>query len=266
MNQQILAGKSAEHIELERVLGGPLRLTLQELVNHPRLPEARKVYFDRFLKVYEGNRFLVRLLIESGRFFVFQLAAVLEAAEDPTRRETLFTVSRLKQEMGLFGFASDRQIDHLIRRLCAVGFLEQHQSPLDRRVRRLATTAKLRTHFGGWLAAHYAPLATLYPQHDYGPVFDCDSAFMAVHCRACPPFNPVSARLMGTIPDIMLFFNRAGGSLVMYALLQAAMEADDQRAGVPYNDAADRFGVSRTHVRRLMEDAQATGQIGRAHV
>src|SRR5690242_17171040 len=104
MNQQILAGKSAEHIELERVLGGPLRLTLQELVNHPRLPEARKVYFDRFLKVYEGNRFLVRLLIESGRFFVFQLAAVLEAAEDPTRRETLFTVSRLKQEMGLFGF------------------------------------------------------------------------------------------------------------------------------------------------------------------
>ncbi len=257
MNERTLAGKSSEQVELERIVGSPLRLTLQEIVNHPRLPEARKVYLDRFLNVYDGNRFLVRLLIESGRFFVFQLAAVLEAAEDPARRETWFTVSRLKQEMALFGFASDRHIDHLVRRLRAVGFLELRPSPLDRRVRRLATTAKLRAHFGGWLAAHYAPLATLYPQHDYAPVFRQDPAFLTQHCRVCPPFNPTAARLMATIPDVMLFFSRAGGSLIMYALLQAAMEADDREAGVPYADAADRFGVSRTHVRDLMEAAQA---------
>ncbi|HMK79068.1 MAG TPA: hypothetical protein VK438_05430 [Xanthobacteraceae bacterium] len=250
-----------EQAELERIVGGPLRLTLDEIVNHPCLPAARKVYLDRFLKVYDGNPFLVRLLIESGRFFVFQLAAVLEAAEDPARRETWFTTSRLKQEIALFGFASDRQVDHLVRRLCAVGFLEHRQSPADRRVRRLATTAKLRAHFGAWLAAHYAPLATLYPQHDYGPVFDQDPAFHALHCRTGQPFNPAAARLMASLPDIMLFFSRAAGSLVMSALLQAAMESDEREAGVPYADAADRFGVSRTHVRGLMEAAQAAGLV-----
>ena len=48
---------SAEQVELERLGGGRLRLTLDEIINNPRLPEARKIYFDRFLKVCDGNRF-----------------------------------------------------------------------------------------------------------------------------------------------------------------------------------------------------------------
>ena len=256
-----MTSASSEQAELECLVGTRLRLTLDGIINHPRLPEARKVYLDRFLKVYDGNKVLVRLLIETGRFLVFQLAALLEAAEDPARRETWFTVSRLKQELALFGFASDRKVDHLLGRLCSVGFLEQRQSQPDRRVRRLTTTPKLRAHFGEWLAAHYAPLATLYPQHNYSQVFNCNPAFQAVHCGVCSPFNPVAARLMATIPDIMLFFNRAAGSLIMSALLQAAMDPNEREAGVPYMDTADRFGVSRTHVRDLMQAAQTAGLV-----
>jgi hypothetical protein len=55
--------------ELERLVGGRLRLTLNEIVRHPRLPEARHAYLASFLKVYEGEPFLVRLLLEAGRFF-----------------------------------------------------------------------------------------------------------------------------------------------------------------------------------------------------
>jgi len=62
-----------EQDELERLVGGPLRLKLEDIARHPRLPEARKVYFDHFLKVYDGDPFLVRLVIESGRFRVFRL-------------------------------------------------------------------------------------------------------------------------------------------------------------------------------------------------
>jgi hypothetical protein len=250
-----------EQGELERIVGSPLRLTLDEIVNHPRLPEARKAYLDHFLKVYDGDPFLVRLLIESGRFLVFLLAAVLKAAQDPARRETWFTVSLLKQQIALFGFASGRQVDHLVRRLCAVGFLEQRPAPADRRVRLLVTTEKLRAHHGEWLAAHYAPLAALYPQHDYGPVFSRDRTYLTLHCRVGVRFSPVAARLMATLPDIMLFFSHAAGSLIMSALLRAAMESGERHAGVPYADAADRFGVSRTHVRSLMATAQAAGLV-----
>ena len=84
-----------ERDELERLVGGRLRLGFDDILNHPRLPEARRAYIDSFLQVYGGDTFLVRLLLQAGRFIVFNTAAVLEAAQDPSRRETWFTVAAL---------------------------------------------------------------------------------------------------------------------------------------------------------------------------
>lgn len=250
-----------ERDELERLVGDRLRLSFEEIVNHPRLPEARRAYLDSFFDVYAGDPFLVRLLLQAGRFFVFHSAAVLEAAQDPLRRETWFTVAALKQQLAMFGYASERQVDHLVARLREVGFLEQRRAPTDGRVRLLATTDKLRSHHTEWLAAHYMPLATLYPEHDYSPVLSRNRAFHALHCRACLPFTPASARLMMTLPDTLLFFTHAAGPLIQNAVLKAAMDAGDPNAAVPYMQAADRFGVSRTHVRNLMTAAQSAGLV-----
>jgi hypothetical protein len=250
-----------ERDELERLVGGRLRLSFEQIVNHPRLPEARRAYLDSFFDVYAGDPFLVRLLLQAGRFFVFHSAAVLEAAQDPLRRETWFTVAALKQQLAMFGYASERQVDHLVARLREVGFLEQHRAPTNGRVRLLATTDKLRSHHTEWLAAHYVPLATLFPDHDYSPVLSRNRAFHALHCRACLPFTPASARLMMTLPDTLLFFTHAAGPLIQNAVLKAAMDAGDPNAAVPYMQAADRFGVSRTHVRNLMTDAQSAGLV-----
>jgi hypothetical protein len=37
--------------------GSPPRVAFEDIVEHPRLPAARKVYVDRFLEVYGGDRF-----------------------------------------------------------------------------------------------------------------------------------------------------------------------------------------------------------------
>jgi len=250
-----------EKEEFERLTGGPLRLALDDIVSHPRLPEARRAYLDSFLGVYDGDPFMVRLLLQTGRFFVFHTAAVLEHSQDLSRRETWFTVSALKQHIAMLGFASGRQVDHLVKRLLAVGFLELRRIPADGRVRLLATTDKLRAHHSKWLAAHYVPLAVLYPQHDYTPVFSHDRGFHAAHCRACLPFTSAGARLMATIPDILLFFGHSAGPLIMSAVLKAAMDAGDPNAAVPYAEAGSRFGVSSTHVRVLMQSAQSAGLV-----
>ena len=63
-----------EQGEIGRLVGGPPRLALDDIVNHPRMPLARKAYIDRFLEVYSGDPFLVRLLIESARFVVYHMA------------------------------------------------------------------------------------------------------------------------------------------------------------------------------------------------
>ena len=66
---------------------------------------------------------------------------------------------------------------------------------------------------------------------------------------------------MMTLPDTLLFFTHAAGPLIQNAVLKAAMDAADPNAAVPYIEAADRFGVSRTHVRSLMGDAEAAGLV-----
>jgi hypothetical protein len=250
-----------ETAELERLVGRRLRLTFEDIIDHPMLPEARRVYLNSFSKVFEGDPFLIRLLLEAGRFLVFHCAAILDAAQNPSRRETWFTISALKQQLALFGFASDRQVDHLVRRLCDVGFLERRQASTDRRVRILATTEKLLSHHTQWLAAHYAPLARLFPQLDYSPVLSHDRAFHALHCRLCLPFIPVSARMMMMLPDTMLFFSHSAGPLIVNAVLKSAMDSGDPSAAVPYLEAAVRFGVSSTHVRTLMQSAQSAGLV-----
>src|SRR5581483_10621068 len=53
-------GAALERDELERLVGGRLRLTFDEILNDARLPMARRAYLASFLHVYEGDPFLVR--------------------------------------------------------------------------------------------------------------------------------------------------------------------------------------------------------------
>jgi hypothetical protein len=253
----VFKGAGLEKAEIERLVGGPPRLALEDIIHHPRMAEARKAYLDSFLDIYGGDPFLVRLLIESGRFLVYHLAIVLEASADPARRETWLTVGRLKQALLPFGFASDRQIDHLIKRLCSVGFMELAPAPSDRRVRILKPTEKLRAHDRDWLAAHYAGLATLFPAHDYRRVMRRDPEFQTLHRRTALAFLPLGAELFSYSPDMMLFLNKAAGYPILAALLQAAMATPDApHTAVSYEDVGTRFGVSRTHVRQLLVAAE----------
>jgi hypothetical protein len=247
-----------EDAEIEGLLGGPPRLALDGIINHPRLPEAHRAYLDRFLDVYGGDPFLVRLLIESGRFLVYHLIVVLEAATDPARRETWPTVGLLKQNMAMFGLASGRHVDHLIGRLQSLGLIELRPSELDKRVRILSAGEKLRAHDRDWLVAHFTPLAVLYPQYDYSPIMRRDPDFQKVLRRASIPFVPLGAKMLTRMPAMLLFFNHAAGAMVIAALMQAALNDPDHPA-VPYSDVGDRFGVSRTHVRQLLVAAEEAG-------
>jgi len=153
-----------------RLVGGVPHLTIDEVVAHPRMAEARKLYVDRFLAVYDGDPFIARLLIETGRFLVFLVVVVLASGHDPARRETWFTVGRLKREIAVFGMVSERQVDHLIGRLCAVGFMTTEPAETDRRVRILKPALPMLAHDRAWLAAHYAPMTVIGRFTDYGPV------------------------------------------------------------------------------------------------
>jgi hypothetical protein len=244
-----------------RLAGGAPHMSYDDILGHPRLPEARKLYLDRFLALYGRDPFHARLLIETGRFLVFHVAVILDAAHDPERRDTWFTVGRLKRELAAFGFASDRQIDHLVRRLHAVGYLSFTRPDQDRRVRLLKPSEKMLAHDRAWLAAHYAPLTVVSPYNDYAPVMRGDPDYQTRHRRAAIAFVPFAGKLLALAPEMMLFFNHAAGHLVSASLLQAGMASPDAQACIPYGEIAERIGVSRTHVRTILLEAQDAGLV-----
>jgi DNA-binding MarR family transcriptional regulator len=251
-----------DEARVERLLGATPRLAYEDILRHPHLAAARKVYLDRFVDLYDDNPFLVRLLIETGRFALFLMTIVLDAAQDPARRDTWLTIGRLQREMSSFGLASARHVDDLVGRLCAVGLLELRPSPHDRRLRILHATDAARAHDRAWLAAHFVPLAVCYPHHDYTPVLRGDPQFHLRFRRAGVPLLRLGAKLMRAAPDMQLFFAHAGGYMVLAALLQAALAAGDGlSAALPYVHAGERFGISRTQVRRLLVAAQAAGLV-----
>lgn len=253
--------------EIERVTGEKPRLSIEAIATHPRMPEARKLYLDQFMRLYGDDRFLIRLLMEAGRFLVHHTAVLMYAAQDPARRETWCTVGLLKQRVTASGLASERQISNLISRLREVGFLEIVPSEQDGRVRLLLPTERMLSHDRDWLVTHYAPLTVLYPQHDYSLIMRRDPDFQLAHRRAGLPLMPVGVQVMLSVPETMLFFNRAGGHMVRSALLVAAMaEPDSAHVAVPYAELAGRFGMSRTHVRQTLaaaEEASLVRVIGR---
>lgn len=246
--------------EIAHLIGGPPRLRLADILRHPRLPRARKAYLDSLLEVYGDDPFLVRLLIESGRFAVYLVTTVLDAAHDPARRETWLTVGLLKQTMQRFGCASARHVDQLIARLCAVDYIESRVCEEDRRARILVPTEAFRTHDRDWLAANFAPLQVLYPQHGYDPIMNRDARFHAAFRRNGLPFLSLGARLFSAQRDMMLFMDHAGGLMVLASLLHDAMaQGDGSQVNVCYTEVGDRFGISRTHVRNLLMAAEAAG-------
>jgi hypothetical protein len=252
----------ANDVELERLAGVRPRLAYNDIVRHPRLREAIRVYLDAFLAVYDDEPFLVRLLIEAGRIALAQFVMVLGAGYEPARRETWPTVSRLKETMAAMGLASGRHVDQLVGRLCDAGFLVLAPAEHDRRIKVIAGTEKLWAHDRDWVAAHVAPLAVCYPQHDYGLALRRDPDFHVRMKRVSTRFFPVIGRLVRAVPDMNLFFDRAGGYMVLAALLQTALVAEDGlRAAVPYAHAGERFGLSRTHVRRLLGAAEDAGLV-----
>jgi hypothetical protein len=254
-------GAAVDDPDFLRLAQGAPHLSYEEIVRHPRMAEARKLYVSRFLALYDRDPFMARLLIETGRFLVYHVAVILGAAQDPARRETWLTVGRLKKAVAMFGAATDRHMDQIVGRLRAVGFLASHPSEQDRRVRILKPTEKMLAHDRAWLAAHYAPLTVVSRFGDYAPVMRGDAAYQRDNRRVAVDFLPFSGKLLAVAPELLLFFKHAGGHMVSAALLHAAMANPDAHAAVPYAEIGDRFGISRTHVRTILSEAQDAGLV-----
>jgi hypothetical protein len=233
--------------------------TPEQILAHPRFATARAASVEAVLALHEGDRFSSRLLVEAMRQVTFNLIVSLHLRHDVTDRTTWATPRRLKDELKTFGLASERRIDALVARLIQLGYVESHLSEHDGRVRILSPTAKMMSLDRDWLVYHYAPLHVMFPEPGYPEPMARDPAFQRAQRLVAMDFSAEGARIMASNPAVMRFMNRDAGVLVLIKLIQ--MSTGDSAKGLSYSDIGTRFGVSRTHVRTLLEDAAQHGDV-----
>lgn len=232
-----------------------------DILAHPRFSAARSAFVDAVLALYEGDALLNRLLLEAARQITFNIIVSLYFAYDENDRATWPTMGRLKEQMTEFGLSSPRRIEGLVERLVSLGFLESRPLASDRRVRLLTPTDKMIALDQDWLIANYTPLQVMFPDPGYSQVIERDLAFQRVHRVVALGFSARGADILASNPDMMLFLSRDAGSTILIKLVQMATAAGAAEP-LSYTDIGALFGVSRTHVRLLLEDAERAGLVG----
>ena len=235
--------------------------TTPEILAHPRFAFARTAMVEAMLELYEHDPFLIRLLLEVGRNVVFVMIMCLDAGYDEADRTTWPTLSAVTQAMAAFGIASPRRIADLVSRLVETGYIEQAAAPGDGRVRILRPTAKMIALDQDWLVAHYAPLHVLFPDPGYGPIMERDRDFQRRQRLAAASRFPLAAQVMARNQTMMQFMSREAGIMVVIKLLHLAGPDGDTTLEIAYTDIGARFGVSRTQVRNLLQEAEAKGLV-----
>jgi hypothetical protein len=232
-----------------------------DILAHSRFPAARTAFVDAVLGLYEGDAFLNRLLLEASRMVIFTSIISLHAGYNEADRTTWPTMSLLQEVMTQFGLASPRRIEDLVARLIHCGLLESVVSWRDRRVRILTPTARMLSLDQDWLSAHYQPLHAMFPDPGYASPVRRDPGFQQEHRLVAIGFFALGAQILAGNPAMMLFLSRDVGVMVLIKLIQMMGDRERSPEGLSYTDLGARFGVSRTHVRWLLQDAEQAGLV-----
>jgi DNA-binding MarR family transcriptional regulator len=153
--------------------------------------------------------------------------------------------------------ASASRVHDLVSHLVKAGYLEQRAALQDRRVRILTPTKKMIAQDQDFLVSHYLPLDILFPDPGYAPIMTRDPAFQLKQRLVSRDLFALGAQILAGNPIMMLFQSRDAGVMILIKMMQmAARQGGAEPLKVSYSDLGGRFGVSRTHVRKLLIEAE----------
>lgn len=232
------------------------------LLAHPRFPEARRLQIDGYLSLYAGEAALNKLLLESARHLVVTFVVCLAARHRDDDPDTWLTLTRLQDIVTGHQVGSPSLVEAIVARMIDRGLLTSTPAPGDRRKRILAPTQALMAHDRDLIVVQAAPCMLLAPSPGLALAMARDTAFQnAARIASVDAFGDAMA-MLAEHRDMMLFMARDSGLMALYMLLASAEASPGRRtSSVSYQEIADRFGVSRTHVRDMVRDAEHAGLV-----
>jgi hypothetical protein len=263
MSEAALLDRSASLFEP----GGPLSAAaVAQMRADPRFAEALRTLAGGMIELYRGNRLLNMLINDRGRMLIGYLALYLHEGGLPDGRGRGFGVGQLKALCAAAGLASPGRTGAMLALMRMSGHIASASSPDDRRRHILVPTERLRAaHRDRWERVA-ASLRVIRPDAAAAFALD-DPDFVAAYVRHTADYFLGGLRMVDIAPELDLFLDRNAGLMILFTMLLAG-QGDDTVPPVrpvPFSISAvaQRFGVSRIHVRTLLRDVEAQGLIER---
>ena len=245
----------------------PLPFQLDVLKAHPRFAEAMRATAVNSVEQHSRSR-VTGWLLSDRTLAILALGSVCldaDTREDDSRSG--LTPGRFKAFCVDNRVCSEGRAAAVIAFLRLSGYLEAETHPADRRITRLRPSDKLAEMVRMRLRSQIEVASILCPEIAPSAGFLADPDFArAFHCGLLGQFN-AGMRLLANAPSVRLFAERDVGVLVLFALM---LDADPSQALPPEGPMplsiaalARRFRVSRTHILRLIRDAEAAGSLSR---
>lgn len=171
-------------------------------------------------------------------------------------RETWPTIRALKRQMEDLNIASARRVHDMVQRLVDVGFVDYLPLEKDGRVKVLTPTFAMLALDRQMLAVYFRPLSILYPENRYLEPLEFDPVFQRSVRKIGPAFMALFQEAIQANTTINFFLPRQGGLLILLKLMQISLNRDiEQMPEISFVELGDYFGISRTHVRRILKQA-----------
>ncbi len=230
-----------------------------EFLSAPGFAETRDRLIAGKLALYEGNHLFNRLILEEGRFLCYLAALSLHASQDMAQPSTWLTLGRLQREVTELGVASRNRVEAQVSCLRKYGFLTQQPHASDRRVRLLVPSAALLARDAGILGLLVDGLSDFGLSPTDGRRGPLPAELHRGMRRATLPLLPGLSRIIRRHLPLAPFFAHDCGYMILLLLLRGGRESGDNTISTGYQRLATQTGVSRTHVRRIVEAARDAG-------
>jgi hypothetical protein len=256
-----------EGAALHQAPAGPSPEELAALQAHPRFTAAMRAAHAGAMSIWQRNRVLNALVNDRGRLLISLFAVHLHLLSRPNDPHTGLTVSRMTALCSEQKFCSPGRAKAMLMLMRVFGYLAPAPGEADRRLRRLVPTERLMALHRERIQHQLDAVRTVLPEHAEAFSTLSHSSFTAFYiCRFCEKFL-AGFRFVDLAPDLRIFVDRNAGAMILCSMMLSG-ETDDAyppTAPVTVSSSAlsRRFGVSRAHVRRLLQDAESQGLLER---
>jgi len=178
------------------------------------------------------------------------------------------TASQVKAVFVEMKFASPGRVDALIAAMRLFGYVRLESDPYDKRVKLIVPTEHHVATFQHMLQVHFAAMALVMEEGGIGLANLERADFMPAFVRKVCESRYHGFRLVNSVPEIKTFFNQhAGTPILLYMMVNGRKtSARTVETSVSVSRLSKQFRVSRSHVRKVLGEAEAAGFIQRSGV